>query len=75
MTPQTIKARKDRLRLSVRELATRAGVHEDSVHRIFKGSNVPLLTTFEALDGALRVEEQKLFDYLNELLFAGGAAE
>lgn len=60
MTPRNLRARAARLRLPVRDLAARAGLDEDNVHRVLKGRTDPRLSTLQALDRVLAEEEARL---------------
>jgi transcriptional regulator with XRE-family HTH domain/DNA-directed RNA polymerase subunit RPC12/RpoP len=50
----------ERIRLSVKELALRAGVHEDTVHRVLRGLHDSRLSTLKAIETALSRAETEL---------------
>ena len=57
---EIIRSRRQRLRLSVRELANRAGVHEDTLHRLLRGETDPLASTLSAVERALGEAEMQM---------------
>lgn len=60
MKPATLKQRADALRLPTSELARRAGVDEDNLHRIFKGKTDPRLSSLEKVEQALCEAEAEM---------------
>lgn len=59
-TIQTLEERRARLRLSYIELGGKAGVHKDTVWRVFRGKVDPRSSTLQKLDVALSREEISL---------------
>lgn len=71
MKPSTIKQRAARIRLPLKELASKAGVSEDNLHRVIRGNVDPRVSTMQKIEDALAAEEDRL---RRELGLAGDAA-
>ena len=67
MTPKEISERAAAIRLPIKTLAERAGVHEDSAHRALKQQVDPRASTVERLSDAVKAEEAQLRDHLDKV--------
>jgi transcriptional regulator with XRE-family HTH domain len=68
MRANSLLTRARRLRLPIRELADKAGLDEDNVHRILRGKSDARASSLSALDQVLLAEEWSLKLYLDQML-------
>lgn len=75
MQDRSLLARQQKLRISVRELAVRAGLDQMNVSRVLKGTIDARLSTVRKIERALRDEEQQMKEYLDALIAERPAEE
>ena len=64
MSASALGRRKDRIRLSQRDLVRLTGLDKTTVNHALNGKSDPLASTIARLDGAIAAEETALRDYL-----------
>jgi transcriptional regulator with XRE-family HTH domain len=67
MRPDDVLSRREKLRLSVAELARLAGVDKHTIHRIEDGRHSPVSSTLDKIAAALVAEELRVLAHLQAL--------